>query len=110
MAERTFTERIEVAGKDLVDRIKELATDADAKRVVIRDQEEKELLSVPLTWGFAGGAVAVVAAPVLAAVAAIGGLAARFSLDVVRTEDPADDDVPTGDTPAQIEAPTDDPV
>lgn len=79
-----FTEKIEVAGEQLVNTVKNLFDDASAKRVTIRTQEGKELLSVPLTVGVAGGAAAVLIAPVLAGVAAIGGAVAKLQLDVER--------------------------
>lgn len=81
---RTFTERIETTGAELTERVKELARQADTRRVVIKDQGGKELLSLPLTWGVAGGALAVVAAPLLAAVAAVGGAMAHVRLEVER--------------------------
>lgn len=83
-AGRTFTERIETTGAELTERVKELAKQADARRVVIKDQDGKELMSLPLTWGMAGGALAVVAAPLLAAVAAVGGAMANVRLEVER--------------------------
>lgn len=81
---RTFTERIETTGAELADRVKELARQADTRRVVIKDQSGRELMSLPLTWGMAGGALAVMAAPLLAAVAAIGGAMAKVRLEVER--------------------------
>lgn len=100
MSEKKFTQQLEVAGSELVDRVKELAKDADAKRVVIRDQEGKELLAFPLSWGVAGGAVAVFAAPILAAVAAVGALAANVKLEVERSGEPGpEDDVLQDDAP-----------
>lgn len=88
MTERTWTQRFEVNGEELSDQIKKLYDDASAKREVIRDQEGSELLAVPLTVGVAGGAITVLAAPVLAAVAAIGGVAAKVRLDVERVGEP----------------------
>jgi hypothetical protein len=85
---RTFNERIETTGAELADRVKELARQADTRRVVIRDQTGKELISLPLTWGVAGGALAVMAAPFLAAVAAIGGAVAKVRLEVERVGAP----------------------
>lgn len=82
--EPTFTERIETTGGELLERVKGLAKDANAKRVLIKDQDGKELVAVPLGWGVAGGALAVIAAPVLAAVAAIGGAMANVQLEVER--------------------------
>lgn len=85
---RTFTERIETTGAELADRVKELARQADTRRVVITDQTGKELISLPLTWGVAGGALAVMAAPFLAAVAAIGAAVANVRLEVERVGAP----------------------
>ncbi len=86
-----FTEKIEVTGDQLVTTIKELYADANAKRVVIRDQSGRELLSVPLTFGVAGGALLALTAPVVAAVAAIGGAVSRVTLDIEREGTPPGD-------------------
>lgn len=83
-----FVEKIEVAGEDLVSKVKELFADAGAKRVVLRDSDGRELISVPLTIGVAGGALAVLAAPMLAAVAAVGGAVAKVRVDVERETPP----------------------
>ena len=88
MTERKWTQRMEVAGEELVDQVKALFDDANAKRVVIRDQQDRELLAVPLTLGVAGGAITVLAAPILAAVAAIGGVVAKVRLDMERVGNP----------------------
>lgn len=92
-----FIEQIEVAGEDLVSKVKELFADASAKRVVLRDSDGRELISVPLTIGVAGGALAVLAAPMLAAVAAVGGAVARVRIDIEREVPPPGpvDDAPT---------------
>ncbi len=89
---RTFIEQIEVAGDQLVLTVKKLYADADARRVIVRNAEGRELLSVPLTIGLAGGALTVFTAPVLAAVAAIGGTLAKVRLDVERDNAPHVDD------------------
>lgn len=85
---RTFTQRIETTGGELVDRVRELAREADTRRVVIKDQSGKELMRLPLTWGMAGGAVAVLTAPLLAVVAAVGGAMAKVRLEVERVGPP----------------------
>lgn len=85
---RKFTENIEVAGNELVAQIKLLFDDASAKRVIIRNGDGHELLSIPLTLGVGAGIVAVVIAPVLSAVAAIGGAMAKVRLEVQRVEPP----------------------
>lgn len=92
-----FIEQIEVTGEDLVSKIKELFADTSAKRVVLRDSEGRELISVPLTLGMAGGALAVLAAPMLAAVAAVGGAVARVRVDIERETPPPG---PVNDAPS----------
>ena len=80
----TFTEKIEVAGDKLAATVKNLFEDAGAKRVTIRTQDGKELMSIPLTFGVAGGALAFIIAPLLSTVAVIGGAVAKLTLEIER--------------------------
>lgn len=86
MPKKPFTERMDVSGSQLVDRVKEIAQDANARKVTVRDQQGKELLAVPLGWGAAGGAITLFAAPWLAVLAAIGGAMAKVKIEVERTD------------------------
>lgn len=81
---RSFIENLDVAGDQLVGTIKNLYDDASAKRVTIRNESGKELLTVPLTLGVAGGGLALLFAPMLTLVAAIGGAVAKLKLEVER--------------------------
>ena len=80
----TFTEKIEVAGDKLAATVQNLFEDAGAKRVTIRTQDGKELMSIPLTFGVAGGALAFIIAPLLSTVAVIGGAVAKLTLEIER--------------------------
>lgn len=80
----TFTEKIEVAGDKLAATVKNLFEDAGAKRVTIRTGDGKELMSIPLTFGVAGGALAFLVAPLLSTVAVIGGAFAKLTLEIER--------------------------
>ena len=73
-----------MAGEQLVNTIKSLFEDTSAKRVTIRSHEGKELLSIPLAFGVAGGVLAFLMAPLLSTVAIIGGAMARLTLEVER--------------------------
>jgi hypothetical protein len=56
--EHTFTEQIEIAASDLVDRTKELIGEGNVRRLIIRNQDDEVLLEVPLTAGVVvGGAL-----------------------------------------------------
>ena len=83
-----FTEKIEIAGENLVATVKNLMSDARVRRIIIRNADGRQLISIPLGVGVAGGAVAIFMAPVLSAVAVIGGAVARLKLEIVRTGEP----------------------
>jgi hypothetical protein len=72
--EHTFTEQIEIAASDLVDRTKELMDEGNVRRLIIRNEEDEVLLEVPLTAGVVGGGAVTIVAPALAALGALAAL------------------------------------
>lgn len=95
---RTWIEEIEVAGEELVARIKQLAADNKVKKVRIVEPDGDIALEIPLTYGaIAGGAVAL-AAPVLAILGALAAFVAKVRIEVVHeeVEDDASDKAATG--------------
>jgi diacylglycerol kinase family enzyme len=84
--EHTWTENIEIAGSELVDRTKELIAEGNVRRLIIRTQDDEKLLEVPLTAGVAVGGALTLLAPVLAALGAMAALLARVKVEIVRTE------------------------
>ncbi len=98
---RTFREEIEVAGNQLVERVKELAKESSTRRVIIRNTEGEELISVPLTFGVVAGGVLTLYAPLLAALGALTGLVTRVKLEVIREEEaPAEEQEPPAGSPS----------
>jgi hypothetical protein len=91
--ERTFTEHIEIAASDLVERTKELIEEGNVRRIIIRNQEDEVLLEVPLTAGVVVGGAVTIVAPVLAALGALAALLTHVKIEVVRAkQDEADDE------------------
>jgi hypothetical protein len=84
--EHTWTEQIEIAGSELVDRTKELIAEGNVRRLIIRNPDDEKLLEVPLTTSVVVGGALTVLAPVLAALGAMAALLARVKAEVVRTE------------------------
>ena len=79
-------ERFTVSGSNLVETVKELIHQGNVRRVRLI-HEEKVLIDIPLTIGASAAVVAVLAAPVLAAVAAIAGLVTECTIEVEKVED-----------------------
>jgi hypothetical protein len=84
--EHTWTEQIEIAGSELVDRTKELIAEGNVRRLIIRNPDGEKLLEVPLTTGVVVGGAFTLLAPVLAALGAMAALLARVKVEVVRAE------------------------
>ena len=79
---RTKFEEIKVAGRDLVEKVKELIHEGNIHRLIIKTEEGHTLIEVPITIACVGA----VAAPVLAAVGAIAALVTHCTLVVERKE------------------------
>jgi Domain of unknown function (DUF4342) len=82
--ENTFTEKIEIAASDLVDRTKEIIGEGNVRRLIIHNQEDEVLLEVPLTAGVVVGGAVTIVAPVLAALGALAALLTHVKIEVVR--------------------------
>jgi hypothetical protein len=89
--EHTWTEQIEIAGSELVDRTKELIEEGNVRRLIIRNSDDEKLLEVPLTTGVVVGGAFTLLAPVLAALGAMAALLARVKVEIVRTERKAEE-------------------
>src|SRR5215212_6284385 len=85
--EGTFTEHIEIAASDLVDRTKELIEGGNVRRIIIRNQDDEVLLEVPLTAGVVVGGAVTIVAPVLAALGALAALLTHVKIEVVRARE-----------------------
>jgi hypothetical protein len=88
---RTWTEEIEVAGSELVDRVKELIEDSSATKLIIRKPNGDVLMEVPIVAGAAVGGAVTLFVPVLAAIGAMAALLAQFKVEIVREKDEDED-------------------
>lgn len=84
---RTFVEEIEVAGNQLVDRVKQLAEEGNVRRLKIIADDGDVFLETPLNIGLAVGGVVVLAAPWLAILGAIAALVTKVKIEVEREAD-----------------------
>ena len=75
-------EEFSVSADNLVKKVKELLHEGNVRRIIIKDEEGKILLEMPVTVGVVG----VILAPWLAALGAIAALATRCTITVERKE------------------------
>lgn len=75
----------EVSAEGLVGKIKEIIRDANVKRIIVKDEKGKVLLSIPATWGAAGAVVTLAFAPWLAALGVIAGIVTKCTIEVEKS-------------------------
>jgi hypothetical protein len=80
---KTRLEEIKVTGEKMVDKVKEILHEGNIRRVIIKNEEGKTLIEIPLTMGVIGA----VLLPALAAVGAIAVMAGNFTIVVEKEID-----------------------
>ena len=80
--EESGRERYRVAGERLLSKVKELLQQGNIRRIIIKNDDDKTLIEIPLTIGVVGAAIF----PVWAAVGAIAALVTDCSIEVERDE------------------------
>ena len=80
-------EELKVVGKDLAEKVKALIHEGNVRRLIIRDEKGHTFMEIPVTIA----AVGAVVAPLIAALGALAGMVAKFTVVVERTpEHPAE--------------------
>ncbi|MEJ5328397.1 MAG: DUF4342 domain-containing protein [Candidatus Bathyarchaeia archaeon] len=75
-------EEFSVSASNLVDRVKELLHEGNVTRIIVKDEQGKALLEIPVTVGVIG----TILAPWLAALGVIAALATNCRIVVERRE------------------------
>ena len=81
--DKTFTEEIQTTGEQLVATVKELVREGNVRRIIVKNEEGKTLIEIPLTLGVVGALLL----PVAAGLGAIAALVADCTIVVERVED-----------------------
>jgi len=77
---KTKQEEFIVDGKDVIKFVKKVIKEGNARRIIIKDEKNKTLLEIPLTFA----AVGAVIAPVLAAIGAMAAIITKCKIVVVK--------------------------
>jgi hypothetical protein len=78
MGDNVRTEEHKVSGEGLVARVKELIREGNVRRIIIKNDEGRSIMEIPLTLGVVGA----VMMPVFVALGAIAALASHYTLVV----------------------------
>lgn len=83
--EQPRTQEFTINGDEVVAKVKELIHEGNVRRIIIKNDDGRTMLEVPLTIGIIGAALM----PVLAAIGAAAALATRCTIIVEREAEPA---------------------
>ncbi|MCL1473372.1 DUF4342 domain-containing protein [Argonema antarcticum] len=79
-------EELKISGDTLVAKVRELIHQGNIRRIIIKNEEGRTLIEIPLTVGVVGGVIGAAMFPVIAAIGAIGAVVAHLTLVVERKE------------------------
>ena len=93
-------EKIKVKGEELLMKIKEIIHAGNARRIIIKNEEGKTYLELPVTVGLVGAFLV----PVWAAIGALAALASHFTIEVQNIDrKKKDDDIPEAEVVEEVE-------
>jgi hypothetical protein len=81
--EKVRVEELEVSGDELVAKVKELVHEGNVRRLILKNEEGRTLMEIPLTLGVIGA----VLLPVWAALGAMAALVAKCTIVVEKLEE-----------------------
>ena len=81
--ERVLVDEYQVTGDKLLTKVKELVHEGNIRRIIIKNEEGKRLIEIPLTLGVVGIALL----PVWAAIGAIAALVTDCTIVVEKVEE-----------------------
>jgi hypothetical protein len=80
MTDQQRTQEFTISGDEVVAKVKELINEGNVRRLIIKNEEGRTILEVPLTLGVIGAALL----PVFAAIGAAAAIATRCTIVVER--------------------------
>jgi len=81
--EKTKTEEFKLSGSEVINKIKDLIHQGNIRRIILKTEDGKIFMDIPLTVGVVGALVA----PLLAAIGAVAALASNLTIVIEKAED-----------------------
>lgn len=75
-------EEFRVSGSEILEKIKEIIREGNARRIIFKTEDGKTFMEIPLTVGIVGSLIA----PVWAAIGAVAALASNLTIVVEKEE------------------------
>jgi len=76
--DKNTKEEFKVSGEEVLKKVKEIIKEGNVRKIIIKNENGKEVIAIPLTIG----AVGVILAPALAAIGAVAALLTKCTIVV----------------------------
>jgi len=86
----TTKEKFTISGSQLVDKVRQLINEGNARRVRVL-HEGRTVLEIPLTIGAPAAAIGIMVAPILAALGAFAALVTECTIEVEKIDKNTDE-------------------
>ena len=83
-SKETKVEEFKISGDALVSTIKDLIHQGNIRRIIIKNEEGRTLIEIPLTVGVIGGVLSAALFPVVAAAGVIGAMVTHLTVVIER--------------------------
>ncbi|MBE9075707.1 DUF4342 domain-containing protein [Romeria aff. gracilis LEGE 07310] len=94
--QKVTVEEFKISGDSLVAMVKDLIHQGNIRRIIIKNEEGRTLIEIPLTVGVIGGAIGTAVFPVVAAAGVIGAMVAHLTVVIERQGPDASGDQDSG--------------
>lgn len=81
-SKKSENETFRVSGDELLEKVREIIKEGNARRIIIKNEKEETIMEFPLTIG----AIGVVVAPIFAAVGTLAALATSCTIIVEKRD------------------------
>lgn len=93
-AERSWSEEIELAGHQLVEKATELLAEGNVRRLILRTPDDQVIVEIPLVAGAVVGGVITIFAPILAILGTVASVLAHVKVEIIRINEPPSEESP----------------
>ena len=80
---KSFTDQIFVSGRELINTIKKIVSEGNARALILWNEDGSKLLEIPLSGAVAIGGAALILAPFMAILIGIAGWAKKVRIEIV---------------------------
>jgi hypothetical protein len=84
--EKKWKEELSVAGSEILKKIRELISQGNVRRIIVKKENGEKIVEIPLTLGAVVGGSLLLFAPFVAAAIAITGLMTKVKLEIIRND------------------------